>query len=481
MMRVNNALRRFSIRQLCCRGGFALAGCLAFVQVASAQTPVGDAYLAGLNGFTRTLGASGQAIYIAPAVIDAKTIGSSFVQAASAGGAVVSSTASLPFGSASAGVALKGVATGAAVFNTFKTILGGPVGIGVTALSLTPALVDWLLAGDARFSPGKPGEVERRVPGNCPVGAICTQFTMQPSTIKYTDSTAQGVCDQVAAKYASINEAMYRGAKGTAITEAQCSIDSPYPYGNLVTLPIGKVSGFIPDKVWVPATIEEIRAQMEKTPSTTAAINALISKGGSIPISYAPGAAPDVGVKLSAPSVTEVPVVERVVSGDPSSPAVTTTTKTVKTDLTTGTTADPATGQLLPSVTGVTTASTVTNTCVGTSACSSVTSTTNAPAKAVEPTPDPCKENPNRVGCMETDQPTQDIPKTSKDVTYAPESHFGGGSCPADKMLILHGGQSVKVFDWASACGYVSGYFRPLLLAIAAFVALMILAPGVKT
>lgn len=96
------------------------------------------------------------------------------------------------------------------------------------------------------------------------------------------------------------------------------------------------------------------------------------------------------------------------------------------------------------------------------------------------PQPTDCDKKPNSVGCQDLDAPTGEIPKSSVALTYQPEDHFGGGSCPADKTMSLHGGPTVVVWDWAGACSKITSWVRPLLLALAAFGALMILAPGLK-
>ncbi len=128
---------------------------------------------------------------------------------------------------------------------------------------------------------------------------------------------------------------------------------------------------------------------------------------------------------------------------------------------------------------------TVTSTTVSNVFNPTTNTTTVNGTSTVEPELEPektpaCEENPKALGCAELDTPEGEIPRSKKDVSYEAESYFGGGSCPANKVMNIKG-RSVTVFDWASSCPYISGYFRPMLLAVCAFVALMILAPGVKT
>ena len=90
-----------------------------------------------------------------------------------------------------------------------------------------------------------------------------------------------------------------------------------------------------------------------------------------------------------------------------------------------------------------------------------------------------CQKDPNGVGCT-LDVPTGEIPKSTVNITYASESHFGGGSCPSDKTMQIHGGPSVTVANWTVICDQINTWVRPLVLVLAAFGALMVLAPGLR-
>ena len=72
--------------------------------------------------------------------------------------------------------------------------------------------------------------------------------------------------------------------------------------------------------------------------------------------------------------------------------------------------------------------------------------------------------------------PDGEIPRTTKNIVYTPESWFGGGTCPADKTMTTHG-HTIKVWDWAGSCYWLVNYFRPILLIIATIAALMIVVP----
>lgn len=92
-----------------------------------------------------------------------------------------------------------------------------------------------------------------------------------------------------------------------------------------------------------------------------------------------------------------------------------------------------------------------------------------------------CTLFPKIAACAELDTPEGEVPTSSATIGYAPENHFGGGSCPADKTMTLAStGKTITVWNWAQACDKIQAYLRPLLLALCALTALFILAPGVK-
>lgn len=147
------------------------------------------------------------------------------------------------------------------------------------------------------------------------------------------------------------------------------------------------------------------------------------------------------------------------------------------------TTTDKGTLQYTPTeatvkITNITTTTIINN--ITNTVINSTTKETNNKPNTPETEPsDLCKDNPDILACQTLDTPDGTIPKSNKNISYSEESVFGFGSCPADRYLTLHtNGQSLKVTDWARSCDAISTYFRPLLLAMAAFVAWMILVPG---
>jgi len=90
-----------------------------------------------------------------------------------------------------------------------------------------------------------------------------------------------------------------------------------------------------------------------------------------------------------------------------------------------------------------------------------------------------CEKHPEILACSkpELDVPDGEIPKLTKQITYAEEGGFGGGSCPSNVYANLHGKQTM-VYEWARTCSVVSTYIRPIILLLGAMGALFILIPG---
>lgn len=89
-----------------------------------------------------------------------------------------------------------------------------------------------------------------------------------------------------------------------------------------------------------------------------------------------------------------------------------------------------------------------------------------------------CELFPNVLACAEFGEPDGDeIPREERSVDYQAENLFGSGTCPADTTVVVSG-QTLTVGQWSMWCGYVVDYVRPMVLLLAAFTALMIVARG---
>lgn len=102
-----------------------------------------------------------------------------------------------------------------------------------------------------------------------------------------------------------------------------------------------------------------------------------------------------------------------------------------------------------------------------------------APLPIEEQPKDPCLENPDRVGCLDTGNPDDvSLDNYSVPFTVNPVSVGGAGACPPDSVLTVHGGQQVTV-KLGPICD-AAIWLRPLVLALAWFSAAYIIAGAVK-
>lgn len=126
----------------------------------------------------------------------------------------------------------------------------------------------------------------------------------------------------------------------------------------------------------------------------------------------------------------------------------------------------------------------VTNTTTSNTYNPTTNTTTNNGTTTVTPgTPEPerktaCEENPKAMGCAELDTPVLEIPKVTKDVTYSAESMFSGGACPADKTIAQRVTGRPIVLTYTPTCNALANYVKPVIIAIALFMAYLIILPG---
>lgn len=114
---------------------------------------------------------------------------------------------------------------------------------------------------------------------------------------------------------------------------------------------------------------------------------------------------------------------------------------------------------------------------VGNTTTKTQTSEGASPQKT-EPTPDPCDANPDRVGCLKLgDVPTEEIPRETRELTYAVEDlGFGGGACPAP--FAWSDSLGSHALDLTDYCAILQSVVRPIVLAMTALTCLFILMPG---
>ena len=120
-----------------------------------------------------------------------------------------------------------------------------------------------------------------------------------------------------------------------------------------------------------------------------------------------------------------------------------------------------------------TTTSTTTNYNTTNNTTTTTTVINNNPETKPEEPKDECKDNPDRIGCMEQDTPTDEIPKDNKNITYTAETPLAGtGTCPAPMTMQVFG--TSLTLSYASICMAASDYMRPILLLLASFAAALI-------
>lgn len=194
-------------------------------------------------------------------------------------------------------------------------------------------------------------------------------------------------------------------------------------------------------------------------------LDALMNSGQSVEMS---GASAQGQTQLNSPPRTET---------------TTNTTNNTTTNTTTNTTNNYTYNNPAPPGTTITithnAVSTVTTTTVNNSTQQVTNQSTTTTQEDKQPEEkDPCEKDSSAIGCAKLDTVEgPELPKTTKTLTYQAEDVMGGGACPSDKFAMV-GGYQVKAWDWQSSCGYITTYVKPVILAAAAFIALIIIMPG---
>lgn len=365
------------------------------LSLAQVSTPYGG----WVDGITST----GQRQWFGPGnqTKSSATVGNAVWTAATTTGAKVTTSAELAFGAAKVPVVLKGIATASAIIGTAKVILGGPVGVGMTAMMLVPALVDYFTTDTTHPGPsstwGTPTPFEKIDPGSCPAGA-CYEYQGQLTGLWYSTPGAAAAASVGKIGYwanctgKSIYDTAVASVTGSGATYsytayyAYCDGSYTWPNPGQPKAISSRVGSPTPSQ-WVPASIDDIRTRMEMEPYVPGVIEGLLNSGGSLPIAYAPG---DGWSGVTGPaSVPSVPVVKSsvispaatsasvsTIGGNPynlvnNSPTVTNTANgttnivvdgksiSIPTKLVTTSTYDPATGATTNSTVDATPAHTV--------------------------------------------------------------------------------------------------------------------------
>ena len=338
----------------------------------------------------------------------------------------------------------------ATIFEMASSLVGGPLGVGLMLAS--PFLADWINKADpsVRVNPssGQP-EIARNIKEKwCALDAAQQQVvnacrTKYSAYSPFVEVTVQGdICTHTVWTTSYL--------PGSVAKPSEICLSAPKKVVNSID--------------WQPASMDDIAPYMSKRPDPNI-LPELLNKGGELNLPN-----PIVSGPASVPGPSETSTSETT-NPDGTKSTVTTTKTTDKKFSTSGNT--------------ITNTSTTTNTTVTTCGATGACTTTNNSNSTVITKPveeqeeqDQCEKNPDSLACAETDTPEEEIPKATKELTYSEDTMFsGGGSCPADKVMTLHTGQTVKVWDWQQGCSWIVTYVRPILLVVASYIAVMMLVP----
>jgi len=260
-----------------------------FNHVAIARPAPGyDAFIAKTTGWTAaTIGFSGEGRALVGAGIPVWS-------PSPGGGAAVNLAGKLGIGAGQASVALRGAATGAAIFNGAKWLMMSPGGLAINfGIMAAPTFIDWLHDGGVRpaqgpNAPGSPGNPDRKAfemtdPSVCSV-APCFQYRAGVSG-NWHSSPLAAAQDAIASMNAtdtyflwSVVSASHDGwvAARRFRSDGSALPDAPQGFAYRSASPASSS--------WIPATIEEIRKYMEGVPAGAPMIDFLLSGGATIEV-----------------------------------------------------------------------------------------------------------------------------------------------------------------------------------------------------
>lgn len=102
------------------------------------------------------------------------------------------------------------------------------------------------------------------------------------------------------------------------------------------------------------------------------------------------------------------------------------------------------------------------------------TETTTDEKQDEEEPRDACEDTPDLITCGKLDTPETEVPKTSKNLTYAPEElGLGAGACPAP--IALNTSRGNWSLDLTPYCTATTTYVRPMVILVAMFLAYLIM------
>jgi hypothetical protein len=379
------------------------------------------------------------------------------ITAETGGGLAVSKTARFPVDpSRVIDVTAKAPISKAAMGKAFKLAVGlsgGPLGLALFAAS---EIADWMAQANLRQDPANPSAFQVKDASVCTV-APCYQYYGYGNKQTTLYSTVEQACAS------GIGQTLYGNSTITTVLGVSgggspaCNfVATPY-YSTGVWIAIqAKSVSPAPGPSWIPATPDQIEQAAASPTMKPEWLKRILDSG--VPV--------DAGMPtLSGPSSVSGPSSSSTKQLKDSAGNVT-GTQTVNQSTVYNITYNGNTYN----VNSVTTTTTV-----NPDGTSTVQTETAAKPTEKDPATD-CDKYPSSLGCTDLDVPDGTIPKTTKNIAYTAETWFGGGTCPADKYLTTHG-QQIKVWDWQSTCSNLVTYFRPVLLIVAAVMAMFIVLP----
>lgn len=333
---------------------------------------------------------------------------------------------------------------------------GGLASIACLTLpTALPYLYDWITRSGGRVNP-QTGALERIDPTVCTV-APCYSYRYWTQLPWRRDMTT--ACEDSRVYVASQNPAAYVWRAQLSGTSCQLYY-KPNVSGTEQLIRQDVVSTqprAVDSATWYPSSMDDILPYMKNV----------------VPDNRVWGEALDKGVDFTMPNpvVTGPTVIqgpETVKQNADGTKEVSKTTYNFTTN-----------GNQITNTTNVTTTNTYNSSNTQTGTSTTTVTPTASTATPQEPE-DACTKHPEALGCQKIDFDTPDgqIPRESKDVTFQAENVLGGGSCPADVYSSVTSlGQTLKVWDWQATCNYFLP-IRFILMALAAFSAVLIIMPG---
>lgn len=336
--------------------------------------------------------------------------------------------------------------------------------IGRAASRLAPAAAVgaaiWDLLDDLGYIKDADG-LKYRDPSVCSVAPCYLYRTSLNGPQGQWSTTREAACASAASAYNAQNSTYM--VSSWSVTPTHCSGTivqrSTGSFFTSVTQPFATQSTTPSEPQYLPATqqqLEDAIASQSGWPSGSSigdAIREAIEQGETIPV----------------PQPTEV-------TGPASAPGTSTTTQRTNRD---------ASGNVT-GVTNITTnttynfnygPNTVTTTTVTTTTTTNPDGTTETSTDEQEDQEEPrnpCEDTPDLVTCGKLDSPETEVPKTTKNLTYAPEElGLGAGACPSP--IPLNTSRGNWSLDLTPYCNATATYVRPMVILVAMFLAYLIM------